>query len=270
MASAAAPTLTASRADISRLLQNRIDIGKRLSASGVTGDTINNWIDYNVKLLRMILTGDNLVLEEYLEIDLGVGPWSADVSHHVDALESIRDRLGFFREPNPESEPVTKATQPQDHSAAAPRDFSKVFVVHGHDGEPKAEVARFIEKIGFNAVILHELPNRGRTIITKFREEAAGAGFAVILMTPDDHGGITGQDTRPRARQNVIFELGFFIGALGSDRVHALVKGGVERPSDFDGVVYTELDARGAWKQALGQELQAAGFKIDWNKVMAG
>jgi predicted nucleotide-binding protein len=143
---------------------------------------------------------------------------------------------------------VTKSATPQDHSDATPRDVSKVFVVHGHEGESKAEVARFIEKIGFEAVILHELANRGRTIITKFREEAAEAGFAVILMTPDDHGGIVGQDTRPRARQNVIFELGFFIGALGPGRVAALVKGGVERPSDFDGVGYIEWDASGAWK----------------------
>jgi len=164
---------------------------------------------------------------------------------------------------------ATEVRTPSGQPTATSGDFTKVFVVHGHDGEPKAEVARFIEQLGFKAVVLHELPNRGRTIITKFREVAAGAGFAVILMTPDDHGGIAGQDTRPRARQNVIFELGFFIGTLGPDRVAALVKGGVERPSDFEGVAYTELDASGAWKQALGQELQAAGFKIDWNKVMA-
>jgi predicted nucleotide-binding protein len=92
------------------------------------------------------------------------------------------------------------------------------------------------------------------------------AGLYNLLLTET---AIEGQDTRPRARQNVIFELGFFIGALGPDRVAALVKGGVERPSDFEGAGYTELDASGAWKQALGNELQAAGFKIDWNKVMA-
>jgi predicted nucleotide-binding protein len=146
---------------------------------------------------------------------------------------------------------------------------SKVFIVHGHDGEAKSEVARFIEKLGPQAIILHELPNKGRTIISKFREEAADVGFAIILMTPDDHGGIAAQNTRPRARQNVIFELGFFIGALRPDKVAALVKGDIERPSDFDGVVYTELDERGAWRWELGKELQAAGFQIDWNKAMA-
>ena len=67
-------------------------------------------------------------------------------------------------------------------------DSSKIFIVHGHDGEPREAIARYLEKLGFEAVILHERPNKGRTIIAKFREEAAGVGFAVVLMTPDDLG----------------------------------------------------------------------------------
>jgi predicted nucleotide-binding protein len=148
-----------------------------------------------------------------------------------------------------------------------PERSRKVFVVHGHDNTPKAEVARYIEKIGLEAIILHERPNKGRTLITKFREEAADVGFAVVLMTPDDHGGAAGESTKPRARQNVVFELGFFIGALGPARVAALVKGNVEPPSDFDGVVYISLD-HADWATELARELQEAGFEIDWNRVM--
>jgi predicted nucleotide-binding protein len=97
---------------------------------------------------------------------------------------------------------------------------------------------------------------------------AAGYGFAVVLMTPDDVGKAEmAPDLRPRARQNVVFELGFFIGALGPERVAALVKGDIERPSDFDGVVYISLD-EADWQMRLGRELQAAGYAIDWNKVM--
>jgi len=154
---------------------------------------------------------------------------------------------------------------------ATPRDLSKVFIVHGHDGEVRQTVARYIEKLGFEAVILHERPNKGRTIITKFREEAAGVGFAIVLMTPDDVGGVAGvaaADLRLRARQNVVFELGFFIGELGAESVAALVKGDIERPSDFDGVVYISLD-NGTWQMDLARELKAAGYSIDWNKVMA-
>jgi predicted nucleotide-binding protein len=140
-------------------------------------------------------------------------------------------------------------------------------VVHGHDGAPKAEVARFIEKLGFEAIILHERPNKGRALITKFREEADGAGFAVVLMTPDDVGKAKDAlDVKSRARQNVVFELGFFIGKIGPERVAALVKGNIELPSDFDGVVYISLDKED-WKTKLGAELKTAGYKIDWNKV---
>lgn len=165
-----------------------------------------------------------------------------------------------------EQRPVAAIT----HEAAPQRDLTKVFVVHGHDGEVRQTVARFIEQLGFEAVILHERPNKGRTIITKFREEAAGVGFAVVLMTPDDVGGVPpflAAKMRPRARQNVVFELGFFIGVLGPGHVAALVKGNIERPSDFDGVVYIDLDEGGAWKMMLARELRAAGLSFDANKV---
>ena len=105
----------------------------------------------------------------------------------------------------------------------------------------------------------------GRTIIQKFREEAKDVGFAVVLLSPDDETA----EGQSRARQNVILELGFFLGALGPERVAALKKGDVETPSDFDGVIYTAFDAGGSWKVALSKELQAAGYSIDWNAVMA-
>jgi predicted nucleotide-binding protein len=139
--------------------------------------------------------------------------------------------------------------------------------VHGHDGEAKEAIARFIsEKLDLKPVILHERPNKGRTVITKFREEAGGVGFAVVLMTADDLGkSKAATELTLRARQNVVFELGFFIGALGPERVAAVVKGDIERPSDFDGVGYISFDKED-WRMKLGQELQHAGYKIDWNK----
>lgn len=90
-----------------------------------------------------------------------------------------------------------------------------------------------------------------------------------IALTPDDHGAKAGERaTRPRARQNVVFELGFFIGALGPERVAALVKGNIEHPSDFDGVVYISLDDSGGWKLQLARELEAVGFQIDSDTLM--
>ncbi|GAA0018536.1 TIR domain-containing protein [Bradyrhizobium diazoefficiens] len=147
-----------------------------------------------------------------------------------------------------------------------PQFSQRVFVVHGREGEEREAVARFLEKLGLEAVILHEQPNKGRALITKFGAVASDIGFAVVLMTPDDVGGLQGQPQHPRARQNVIFELGFFIGMLGPERVAALVSSEVERPSDFDGVVYISID--NDWRLPLCRELKAAGYAIDVNKVL--
>lgn len=138
-------------------------------------------------------------------------------------------------------------------------DHSTVFVVHGHDNEAKETVARFIEQCGLKAVILHEQPNRGRTIIEKF-EDYSKVAFAVVLLTPDDVGAAKDhrEDLKPRARQNVIFELGFFIGLLGRERVCALSKGGIEPPSDFQGILWINLKAGDGWKIELVKELKAA------------
>lgn len=146
----------------------------------------------------------------------------------------------------------------------------EIFVVHGRDSPAKIEVARLIERAGLKAVILHEQPNQGRTIIEKFEAHGSAAGFAVIVVTPDDIGGLDKDHLQPRARQNVIGEMFWFAGRLGRDRVCALKKGDVEMPSDFAGVGYTEMDERGAWKQELLRELQAAGYKnIDWGSALA-
>lgn len=151
----------------------------------------------------------------------------------------------------------------------AARPKAKVFVVHGRDSAAKSETARFLERIGVEALILHEQPNAGRTLIVKFQEVAAGADFAVVLITPDDVGGLSGASiVQPRARQNVIFELGFFVGKLGPQKVCALVSDGVEKPSDFDGVVYVPRDAGGAWKMDLARELRAAGIMFDPSKLL--
>jgi predicted nucleotide-binding protein len=160
----------------------------------------------------------------------------------------------------------------RDHSGSGsdgkpPND--DIFIVHGRDGPAKTEVARLIERAGLKAVILHEQPNSGRTIIEKFEDHGGAAGFAVVVVTPDDLGGLDIAQLRPRARQNVIGEMFWFAGRLGRNRVCALIKGDIEMPSDFAGVGYTDMDERGAWKAELLKELVAAGYTVDWAKAMA-
>ena len=117
--------------------------------------------------------------------------------------------------------------------------FSKVFIVHGHDEALKQAVARLIEKQGIKAIILHEQTNQGATIIEKF-EKNSNVGAAICLFTADDIGGEKDEQTRnKRARQNVVFEAGFFIGRLGRKHVIIMAEHDVELPSDMKGIVYT-------------------------------
>lgn len=162
--------------------------------------------------------------------------------------------------------PPAAPTARQPRAVAANND---IFVVHGRDVPAKTELARLIERAGLNAVILHEQANAGRTIIEKFEDHGGSAGFAVVLLTPDDVGGSDGTNLQPRARQNVIGEMFWFAGKLGRQRVCALKKGTIEMPSDFAGVGYTDMDDRGAWKTELLKELSAAGYTVDWEKALA-
>jgi predicted nucleotide-binding protein len=146
----------------------------------------------------------------------------------------------------------------------------RIFVVHGHDQAALQEVARFLERLGQEVIVLREQPNEGRTIIEKF-EDYGDVGFAVVLLTPDDRGGSTRtpyDEQHPRARQNVILELGYFLGRLGRSRVCALYAEGVEIPSDYSGVLYVKLDDDGGWRLNLAKELKAAGLPVDMNKAL--
>lgn len=160
----------------------------------------------------------------------------------------------------------TALTGPVVRQERSAEPSNEIFVVHGHDKAAMEGVARLLERLGLRAVILHEKPNEGRTLIEKF-ETHSEVGFAVVLLTPDDVGGPVGGGSQHRARQNVILELGYFCGKLGRQRVCALKKGEVEVPSDFVGVVYEAIDDAGAWKFKLAQELKQAGYPIDMNKV---
>ena len=141
---------------------------------------------------------------------------------------------------------------------------NKVFIVHGHDGKLKEAVARIIEKQKIEAIILSEKANRGRTIIEKF-EDYSDVNGAVCLFTADDVGREkSDKEENARARQNVIFEAGFFMGKLGRDHVVLLADNGVEMPSDLSGVVYTSTSN---WQLELLKELKEMGYVIDFNKL---
>jgi predicted nucleotide-binding protein len=146
------------------------------------------------------------------------------------------------------------------------RNKRKVFIVHGRDNEAKQEVSRFIEKIGLEAIILHEQASSGMTIIEKIEHYSNDADFALVLYTGCDHGRGVHESNMPpknRARQNVVFEHGYLMAKLGRENVCSLAKGDIETPNDISGVVYVTLDEYGAWKSEVSKELKTCGYAIN-------
>jgi len=177
----------------------------------------------------------------------------------------ILDALEFGRP----VEQQPKANHPQSTAPSQPkvitRNKRKVFVVHGRDNEAKQEVSRFIEKIGLEAIILHEQASSGMTIIEKIERYSNDADFALVLYTSCDQGrGIheSNKSLNNRARQNVVFEHGYLMSKLGRENVCSLVKGDIETPNDISGVVYVTFDQYGAWKNEVAKELKACGYVI--------
>lgn len=142
--------------------------------------------------------------------------------------------------------------------------FDKVFIVHGHNAELKEAAARLVERQGIKPIILHEQVNRGATIIEKI-ELNSDVHAAICLFTADDLGrGKENQKENLRARQNVIFETGYFIGKLGRKNTIIISDTDIEIPSDLQGVVYTNTLE---WKFSVLKELRAIGYHIDYNKI---
>jgi predicted nucleotide-binding protein len=159
--------------------------------------------------------------------------------------------------------------QPTSESISAALS-NKVFVVHGHDLALKTEVENFLHQIGLAPVVLHRQPDQGQTIIEKF-EQNSDVGYAFVLLTPDEMAYTMDQDNLPdsdrkkerRARPNVIFEFGYFVGRLGRSRVCCLYKGDVVLPSDLNGLVCKKIDGSfDSQAFSIIKELKAAGYQI--------
>lgn len=274
------PCLILPRNTIEIKLRERIDSGRQLQGSPISNeidlksrrDEHKKWHEYNTEYLRRCFDISSIA-DKYAQVpEYGALRMNASFYELIDSfkdgigkrlteLESILERLELIPESNDAEE--ERSSFPKNNS-------NSVFIVHGHDDEAKNKVARFIEKLGLEAIILHEHANEGKTIIEKFEAHAINAGFAVVLLTPDDVGASkdTEENLNPRARQNVILELGYFCGLLGRNRVCVLFKEGVEMPSDYLGVIYTPLDSSDGWHLKLAKEMKVAGLDIDLNKAI--
>lgn len=192
---------------------------------------------------------------------------NSGIKQTIAFIESMEEEIENYWHEEPESE----ATVGKDTSDAASSEGEpRVFIVHGHDSGAKEAVARFISKLDLKPVILHEQPNEGRSLLRKIEDESNSIGFAVVILTPDDECCVTEgeEEGELRARQNVVFELGFFTAALGRERVAALKHEKVVIPSDYDGIGYIPFDQEERrWRMELINELKAAGLEVDANKA---
>ena len=228
----------------------------------------SKWADYTEELLGRLFTNRSLA-QEYRNAGFGVVYMNATVGMRITRfyetvqgqitpLDSILQRLELFPEPTL----VAPAPRPQ-----ANRGHSRtIFVVHGHDEGTRESVCRFLERLELHSLVLHEQASKGMTIIVKI-EAHSEVEFAIVLMTADDVGAPRGSagDLKPRSRQNVVLELGYFLAKVGRSRVCALYQAGVELPSDFAGVAYVPLE--GHWQFALAKEIRAVGIEVDLNRL---
>lgn len=275
------PELVQSRDKIRDLLNLQLEKGRELQNVAINSEEEyhtaeagkEKWKDYVEELLQRSFNKDSIRKEfasAYGAMRMAINfydmldNYKNDIDAKVSKLESIIDRLELIPEPN-----VSVKSNIENFQVVPQQNSKEVFIVHGHDHEMKVQVARFIESIGLTPIILHEQPNGGKTLIEKL-EYHSGVGFSVVLITPDDIGYENGheEDARPRARQNVIAELGFFVGKLNRKNVSVLYDAGVELPTDFLGVVYIPIDKDEGWKLKLAKEIKNAGLPIDLNKAL--
>lgn len=273
--------LAIDRTQFGKELDERIRIGEEFLTVNINSfDEVDKlrreaaqWSDYNSELLKSSFEGETNSYRAaydgaYVTRMFGIGDSlqdkvlavHQDVNIRLNNLRSLKGKIKLLKL-SATGRPQTTATDTKLEF-----DLKKVFVVHGHDTALKEQVARALDKLKLKPIVLHEQANGGRTIIEKFESHANEVGFAIVLLTGDDEGRskMKGGDLTPRARQNVIFELGFFFGKLTRRRVVVLYKD-AEKPSDIDGLVYVYADEGGSWIFQVAKELREAGYQIDMN-----
>ncbi len=229
------------------------------------------WHGFNVELLKRVFDTPEYAEDYGLHTGLS-DALSADWNDAIDYITTeMKDKLRYLRALQAKIPLIDELTTTVNkQKKKEPKSISSnVFIVHGQDESTKDKLAYFLKKLDINPIILHEQAGEGQTLIEKFETHSSYVSYAVVLLTPDDKGARAVKEAplKSRARQNVIFELGYFVGQLGRKRVCALYDKSVDLPSDWEGVCYVELTKNDDWKHKVAKEMQAAGLDIDLNKV---
>jgi len=277
--------LVVDKASFTSKLLERIELGKELFSRHITSleelekneIDYSKWDDYNSEYLKQSFNNeysgykrdyDNTNSSPIMFVggrsdtpDETLKKLKEDIQSKLDNLDQLVAKVDLLK-----SEVEVARIERAEKRVGT--DNKNIFIVHGHNAAIQQSVARAIEKLGLHPIILHEQANSGNTIIEKF-EANSNVGFAIVLLTDDDEGkSKTEIDLKNRARQNVVLELGYFIGKLGRKRVLPLYSEGVELPSDIHGLLYVQLDKTDNWKFSIVKELKAAGYSVDANVLI--
>lgn len=274
--SQATTELTISNAEFKQKLEERLKIGEQMldrtvsstSALDLLHKESSEWADYNTEFLKQSFNNPS---NEYRNSYKGSITYWGGIAFPSEAEPAksktiIRNQINEIKKLINKSDLIKSSIKISMVREDDTTDKTKVFIVHGHDEAAEIKAARFIEKLGFEAIILHEQASSGKTIIEKI-EQYSNVGFGIVLYTECDLGGKTTDKLRHRARQNVVFEHGYLIGKIGRGNVCALVKGDIELPNDISGVVYVAMDDSNAWHFKVAKELKSSGYDIDMNKL---
>jgi predicted nucleotide-binding protein len=186
-------------------------------------------------------------------------------------LQNLNEEVKMYRaflvallediEASPERVLRLPASGPQAVEIPEPTGSRVVFIIHGHDELNLLRLRQLLkQRWALDSVVLKEKPGKGRTLIEKFEEEALVATFALALLTPDDVVSATDSEY-PQARPNVIFELGWFYGRLGREKVCILLGRDTKIHSDLDGI--SRINFRESVEETTTEietELKAAGL----------
>ena len=274
--------LVVPRKDFIQKLEERIQEGEVILKFNVTTqsefdkkrDDFNHWNDYNSEYLKQSFNNEyNEYKDRYDKCAMFIGLGKKRTGPQgklINFKKSVEAKLTNLKKLLGKADLLKSSIE--EPSAQEMKEASiqtnNIFIVHGHNDHIKIDVARTLEKLGLQPIILSEQPNQGQTIIEKF-ELHSNVGFAVVLLTADDLGRVkTSDKDKYRARQNVIIEMGYFIGKLGRSNVFPMYEDGVELPSDLHGILYNPIDDAKTWKFKLVKELTAAGYQVDANKIL--
>lgn len=276
--------LSVSRDEAKSRLQDRIEKGMELKKKQVANyedfETLKHdyskWDSFNSELLKRLFTSDELAHEYDWWGAMSVSMYEPslaekiadvykDIDNKIHRIDSIIERLELI--------PLNAAHQPpvvvREESAPQSRS-KKVFVVHGRDEVAKTSLEVFLIEIGLEPIVLHRQADEGLTIIEKF-EKHSDVGYAFVLLTPDEVAYLSSEESIPddarhkeyRARPNVIFEFGYFIGKLGRSRVCCLYTGNVSLPSDVSGMIYKRYEKSiEEVAYSVIKDLKASGYAI--------